>query len=347
MVGRSCTNALGGGTVSSAYAGTTRHGPKMAGRTKALWAGEPAERHPIFLSELILNPRVCTRKYSEVAALACAPSQEVSLACLFRSLHSAARFRPRSLVALSAALILLATFLARSHSGSDPPRPIANSHLSPQSEISFQPRRVHRFLARQPIRAATHLLIVVISLALPSNLFHGLAASISDDSLSVMATACQLLSIFSQDYGYLNADVLSPARSVSLESGMASSLLLASRLRIRMTVAAQLLWGVAVYSALPHMRHRLRLISARAHVVNTAVFFAIALSAVHWAKPSLAPYFAALQLFTVLICPAWFVRLQRLKCQLSGPWDEATVPVEVIEELKRLQLHGDGIDEAS
>jgi hypothetical protein len=182
---------------------------------------------------------------------------------------------------------------------------------------------------------------------LPSNLFHGLAASISDDSLSVMATACQLLSIFSQDYGYLNADVLSPARSVSLESGMASSLLLASRLRICVTVAAQLLWGVAVYSALPHMRHRLRLISARAHVVNTAVFFAIALSAVHWAKPSLAPYFAALQLFTVLICPAWFVRLQRLKCQLSGPWDEATVPVEVIEELKRLQLHEDGIDEAS
>jgi len=49
--------------------------------------------------------------------------------------------------------------------------------------------------------------------------------------------------------------------------------------------------------------------------------------------------FLAAAAFVGAACPRWLVILSSsMKLQIDGPWDEATVPAEVVSELRRAVL---------
>lgn len=331
-----------------------RHANAMAKRPKALWNGAPADidEPQRFLDELLVNTRVCKRSFSEVARMACAASHEASLACLFRASPAFIRQNPIPVLVASLVVLLFATITVVCNIWTAPIRKRKKRHSGSFFCCSCCTNGLSRFacprFARQRLLGCverlaptcTHKCILQLLSSFMVLAFHSASNAACEShghTLSSLIISCQLISMYCQDYGYLNADVYKPSRVVSQESGMLATMLMASRLCWKLGIATQLLSGAAIYSASPHIRHFIRTQSETADIVTCACSFVGALLAVHHARASMAPFFIAMQSFIILICPAWLVRLQRLKCQLSGPWDEATVPSEVLEELRRLQ----------
>ncbi|XP_053672956.1 phosphatidylinositol N-acetylglucosaminyltransferase subunit C [Anopheles nili] len=152
-----------------------------------------------------------------------------------------------------------------------------------------------------------------------SPLLHTLTNSISTDTIFSMTFFVLILHLVFFDYGISAALV---SKAISLNAAIFGSICLASRLSSSLH-AFVLLEVAAVFFALGPFLVR-KLYSIELLVISIAVcsYFLYSISHI-----ILYTYLSALA-FVNLFCPWLFVRLQRYKNNINGPWDEAIVAEE-------------------
>jgi hypothetical protein len=113
--------------------------------------------------------------------------------------------------------------------------------------------------------------------------------------------------------------------NLSMNAGIISSALLASRLNDIYFTAALIVFGIIVFSLSPDMRRRIRLMSREAHSALTFALCGIAIGCLLLTRVGLAAAFAGSLIAVGFVLPWFFVRVQasQFKVQISGPWDEA------------------------
>uniref|UniRef100_A0A182WJZ7 Phosphatidylinositol N-acetylglucosaminyltransferase subunit C n=1 Tax=Anopheles minimus TaxID=112268 RepID=A0A182WJZ7_9DIPT len=156
-----------------------------------------------------------------------------------------------------------------------------------------------------------------------SPLLHTLTNSINTDTIFTMTFFVLVLHLIFFDYGVSVAFV---SKAISLNAAIFGSICLASRLCSSLH-AFVLLEVAAVFFALGPFLVR-KLYSVQLLVVSIAVccYFLHSISHI-----ILYTYISTLA-FVNLFCPWLFVRLQRYKNNINGPWDEAVVGESVLPE---------------
>ncbi|XP_053690137.1 phosphatidylinositol N-acetylglucosaminyltransferase subunit C [Sabethes cyaneus] len=149
-----------------------------------------------------------------------------------------------------------------------------------------------------------------------SPLLHTLTDSVSTDTIFSMTFLVLALHLIFFDYGVSAAIV---SKAISLNAAIFGAICLASRLSSSFH-AFVLLEVAAVYFALgPILVARVFNLPLVLAAVASCCYFLLQISmTIFWT------YSAAL-VFVNLLCPLLFVRLQRHKNNIHGPWDEAIV----------------------
>ncbi|GAB6032165.1 hypothetical protein CHUAL_010816 [Chamberlinius hualienensis] len=150
-----------------------------------------------------------------------------------------------------------------------------------------------------------------------------LTDTISTDTIYAMSTCMFLLHLVSHDYGIDGAFVSS---SLSLNSALFSAVCLASRLGSIEDAFVLLTFSVEVFTLFPIFRRQLPMHPS----IWWAVVFTLILAAsfgLSYISSVCVVIFSGLLLFLNIICPVWFVKWQKYKENLYGPWDEAVIKV--------------------
>ncbi|EAA11640.3 AGAP005923-PA [Anopheles gambiae str. PEST] len=152
-----------------------------------------------------------------------------------------------------------------------------------------------------------------------SPLLHTLTNSISTDTIFSMTFFVLVLHLIFFDYGVSAALV---SKAISLNAAIFGSICLASRLSSSLH-AFVLLEVAAVFFALgPFLVRKLYSVQLLVASIAVCCFFLYTISHI-----VLYTYISTLA-FVNLFCPWLFVRLQKYKNNINGPWDEAIVAEE-------------------
>ncbi|XP_050075315.1 phosphatidylinositol N-acetylglucosaminyltransferase subunit C [Anopheles maculipalpis] len=152
-----------------------------------------------------------------------------------------------------------------------------------------------------------------------SPLLHTLTNSISTDTIFSMTFFVLVLHLIFFDYGVSAAFV---SRAISLNAAIFGSICLASRLSSSLH-AFVLLEVAAVFFALgPFLVRKLYSVQLLVLSIVVCCYFLQSISHI-----ILYTYICTLA-FVNLFCPWLFVRLQKYKNNINGPWDEAVVVEE-------------------
>ncbi|CAH3025571.1 unnamed protein product, partial [Porites evermanni] len=168
-------------------------------------------------------------------------------------------------------------------------------------------------------------ILVLVSVLLSSPVLKTLTDSISTDTIYAMTTFMLAMNLLLYDYGTRAAIV---SRSTSLNASIFASVCLASRLPSSWHVFVTVILAMQMFALFPSLRRQLKmhLPSSDIFLTWTLVFVAIAML---WPLTQLfAVLLVLVHLAVTLVCPFWLIKLQRLKNNIHGPWDEAVIKEE-------------------
>ncbi|XP_030385966.1 phosphatidylinositol N-acetylglucosaminyltransferase subunit C [Scaptodrosophila lebanonensis] len=149
-----------------------------------------------------------------------------------------------------------------------------------------------------------------------SPMLHTLTQAISTDTIYTMTFFVLLGNLMFSDYG-LDVAMVSPA--ISLNAAIFGAICLASRLSTSYHAFVLLVEAAIFFVLYPIMT------SATWHEFYMIPIFCICCSALYWISHPVLCLYACTTIFINFICPLIFVRLQRHKFNIHGPWDEAIV----------------------
>jgi phosphatidylinositol glycan class C protein len=164
--------------------------------------------------------------------------------------------------------------------------------------------------------------IFVSFLVAVSPILKTLTESISTDTIWAMTVGMLLVHLVFFDYGSHGPIVSS---SISLNASIFSSVCLASRLPSSLHAFVVVSLAVLVFALFPEFRNRFKdyhtavfpLTTVAMVVFTVAILSAISLVGV--------VFYILGVLSITFLCPLLFVRLQHLKNNIYGPWDEAAI----------------------
>ncbi|XP_043235696.1 phosphatidylinositol N-acetylglucosaminyltransferase subunit C-like [Amphibalanus amphitrite] len=156
-----------------------------------------------------------------------------------------------------------------------------------------------------------------------SPLLATLTDSVSTDSVYALAASAMALHLATHDYGARAACV---SAAVSLNAGLFGALCLASRLPSTLHVFAFLTLAAQLLALLPPVRAHVRRRCGRLALLAAAVTQAgAALLLLGRLSGTAAALLTAGYLLVCPLLPLLYVRLQKYKDNIYGPWDEAIV----------------------
>ena len=150
-------------------------------------------------------------------------------------------------------------------------------------------------------------------------IIESLTRTISDDTIYAMVTVGLLVNFAIQNYTPLPADYMSTC--VSLNAAIFSAVCLASRLDNVNSVLLTMIVAILFYGILPIIRGRFR---DRAPPLTVLLILSTLCLAGLVSAVFILPLCAVVVICLVLV-PLVFVRLQRHKDNIFGPWDEAAL----------------------
>ncbi|KAF2274462.1 GPI2-domain-containing protein [Westerdykella ornata] len=194
-------------------------------------------------------------------------------------------------------------------------------YVDPTSSLS--PRNQQRVAT-----AKSALLIYAAVLGL-SPILKSLTRSTTSDSIWALSTWLLCMNVAFFDYGEGTGAHL-PA-SISTNSALMASTVLASRLPSTTHVFSLTLFSIEVFGLFPIFRRRLRSVSWHGHLVLTVVLVLVAcggLSVIltgggRGACIAGVILGGTLTYFTMGLCSWWLIGLQKYKNEIHGPWDPA------------------------
>jgi len=162
----------------------------------------------------------------------------------------------------------------------------------------------------------TTILFLMLGYAV-SPILYKLTDTISTDTIHLMSAAGLILHLITKDYG-IPGPVAS--RIVSLNSGIFSTVCLASRLQSHVAAFALLYLAVFCFVLVPMWSE-----AYNPNPVKSLLTALVSISLLAKIMPSQAVLAALLLAFIQFICPLWFHKLQSYKQTIHGPWDEAVL----------------------
>lgn len=183
-------------------------------------------------------------------------------------------------------------------------------------------------LSKQQLKAAMIFLMVLLGL---SPVLKTLTEDTSSDTIASLSLLCFLVNLIFTDYS-MHSNPIMQINPMALNAAIFASVLLASRLETRMHVFGLLSLAVNWFGLFPLLRSAIR--AALPRIVNSVVTIFMAVATIlmcRWLAPnSFTCYALATALITAFIfvsflAPLWFIKLQRFKNTIHGPWDEARI----------------------
>lgn len=181
-------------------------------------------------------------------------------------------------------------------------------------------------LQKQQLKAAMIFLMVLLGV---SPVLKTLTEDYSSDTIASMTFALMLLNLCFTDYSMLSNPQSIRVNAIALNAAIFASVVLASRLSSPVQVFGLMSLAVNWFCLFPLLRGAIRY--SLPDVVNyllTGVMVLVATVGVWWCSDGdlvLPLLFVATIAFITFIAPLWFIRLQRLKNNIHGPWDEARI----------------------
>lgn len=160
-------------------------------------------------------------------------------------------------------------------------------------------------------------LIFVVFGNLFAPVLHTLTDTISTDTIYTMTFLMMLIHLIFFDYG-VSAAVVS--KSLSLNAAVFASVCLASRLSSDYCAFILISIAIKCFVLFPLLRNKTNKPLLIAFVLVFAVVYTLAFVSV-----ILTVLFVLLLIFINVVCPVMFVRYQKYKDNIYGPWDEAVV----------------------
>lgn len=149
-----------------------------------------------------------------------------------------------------------------------------------------------------------------------SPVMHTLTDTISTDTICAMAVIMMIIHLVFFDY---QVDMILVSKALPLNAAMFASVCLASRLSSPFHAFVLLTVAVECFVLLPLLLSRIKSILLSLSFTVVALFFLWSLSSI------LTILFGSFLIFVTLICPYYYVKCQKYKENIYGPWDEAVV----------------------
>ncbi|XP_076168616.1 phosphatidylinositol glycan anchor biosynthesis class C [Ptiloglossa arizonensis] len=144
-----------------------------------------------------------------------------------------------------------------------------------------------------------------------------LTETISTDTIYAMTILMFLTHLIFSKYGSLQ---ISLSDSLSITSSIFGSLMLASRLASPSHAFSLLTVAVQCFVLLPFLMYKLN----NKILISTFLTFST-LYFLSFISQTISYVFIVSIVFLHFICPCWYVRCQRYKDNIYGPWDEAVI----------------------
>lgn len=180
--------------------------------------------------------------------------------------------------------------------------------------VIYYTRNSNIAMIRQNLRT---LITYLIFGKLFSPLLHTLTDTVSTDSIYTMAFLMLTTHLIFFDYG-VNVAIIS--NSLSLSAAMFASICLSSRLASAHHAFVLITVAIESFVLFPMLRNNLKqhyIITVGLTLIVLIILYAISLNSVL--------FFIVLLFFMNLFCPMLFVRYQKYKENIYGPWDEAII----------------------
>lgn len=176
------------------------------------------------------------------------------------------------------------------------------------------------------------LFIVIVLVFSP--VLRTLTKTFSDDTIYALTIWLFLIHLMFYDYKFV--EVLWFYGTLSLNAAIFASVLLASRLTSNSHSFAIVTFAIALFGVFPIFRHAVRLYSQKLHLVFTVLLFFLV-----WRMLNEIAYFLTViyvvSIFIInIVAPGFFISLQKLKREITGPWDIAKVEHQNEEEMNMI-----------
>ncbi|EEB08947.1 pig-C [Schizosaccharomyces japonicus yFS275] len=181
-------------------------------------------------------------------------------------------------------------------------------------------------------------LLIVLTLIGLSPILMSLTKSTSPDSIWSVSVWLFLANVFFHEYTVDNKLIRSEHEgqrnrsafntrlhnSLSTNASLSASVVLASRLDQSLHVFIFILFAVYWFALFPIFRKYVHMYSFYADMLMTLFMLISAyLATCIVASVAIASVFLLLIFFISFVCPVWFIKLQRFKNEIHGPWDIA------------------------
>lgn len=182
---------------------------------------------------------------------------------------------------------------------------------------------------KQRLATAKSAVLIYAALLGLSPILKSLTRSTTSDSIWAISTWLLMINVAFFDYGAGSGAQL-PA-SISTNSAMMASAVLASRLPSTTHVFSLTLFSIEVYGLFPIFRRQLRTRSPLGHRMLTVVLVVLAWGGlfVTLTGGGRSAFVAGvilgsfLTIFSMGVCSWWLIGLQKYKNEIRGPWDPA------------------------
>lgn len=171
-----------------------------------------------------------------------------------------------------------------------------------------------------PKKLSKDLRTVLIFLAfgyILSPILKTLTDTVSTDTIYAMTIFMFLIHLIFSKYG---SPQVSLSDSLSITSSLFGSLMLASRLVSPLHAFSLLTTAVQCFVLLPFVMFqpdRKMIVAVVLSVTTTYLLHLISLT--------ISLFFVGVTVFVHLVCPLWYIRWQKYKENIYGPWDEAVI----------------------
>ncbi|KAH9868220.1 hypothetical protein J1614_007292 [Plenodomus biglobosus] len=303
---------------------------------KLLWFKQPFPDNytdeKTFLDHLQRNPRLQPYEFWSLMADATVIVQHLASVIIFCCCFVAiinGRVSPVAVVGWASFCTVLAWLLWDHWMGqeltSDAP---STTTIKPNASEAFS-TDAKSLRTRQRLATAKSALLIYAALLGLSPILKSLTRSTTSDSIWAISTWLLMMNVAFFDYGGGSGARL-PA-SISTNSAMMASAVLASRLPSTTHVFSLTLFSIEIYGLFPIFRRQLRTRSPWGHIVLTIVLVVLAWGGlfITLTGGGRNAFIAGVILggsLTILfmgVCSWWLIGLQKYKNEIRGPWDPA------------------------
>ena len=155
-----------------------------------------------------------------------------------------------------------------------------------------------------------------------SPILQTLTRTISTDTIYAMSTAMLFVNLLLHDYG---AGVAMVSKAFSLNAALFAAVCLASRLPSSWHVYAYVMLAIQLFALFPEIRRNAKRVHRKMYILLTELLMLLAVVLFIPLSHMVCISLTVAHIAVTFVFPLWMTRLQRLKNNIEGPWDEGVV----------------------